>query len=269
MFSRSRDQLPACPRAGAQPVDPRHRETNAGQRLDAFVGGKHQHVGFWLCRHVERQCAERRDGIDDHPPSRPTDRFADRRHVLDHAATSLGVDHAHVRQGGIGGQRFLHRLRIGRPVGIHHHRHRYTSRFTGETDHPVGIGTGRGNEQLAPGREEGADGRFGQEMAAALQRQHGMLLGDAVRGGQYALAQPGQERAKVVVPGRQVLRHRGADFGAGRHGAGNQQQHGFSWMFAAKPSHAGARKSTAATSTSHRLSSSPECMERSLATMVR
>ena len=76
-----------------------------------------------------------------------------------------------------------------------------------------------------PERDKGADRRLGDEVAAALQRQGGVLAGDAVGNPQHALADAGIEGAEVVVPGCEVVAQGLTHLGAGGDGAGDEQQH--------------------------------------------
>ena len=63
-------------------------------------------------------------------------------------------------------------------------------------------------------------------MAAALERQGRVLALHAAGEGAHPLADAGVDRSEVVVPGRDVGGHGGADLGVGAHGAGDQEQHG-------------------------------------------
>ena len=62
-------------------------------------------------------------------------------------------------------------------------------------------------------------------MAAALQNQCCVFAGLATGKAEDPFAQPGDERAEIVVPWRVIPRGRSADGVVGRDGTGYQEQH--------------------------------------------
>ena len=115
--------------------------------------------------------------------------------------------------------------RVGGATRRHRQRHRDTAGFPRQPGHPVGIGAGRRDQQLAAERNEGADRGLGDEVAAALQRQRCVLAANAMCDPQQPLADAGIERAEVIVPRREVVTHGLAHLGSGGDGAGDQKQH--------------------------------------------
>jgi len=87
------------------------------------------------------------------------------------------------------------------------------------------LSAGGGDEDFAARGKEGAHGGFDREVAAALQGEGGVGLGRAAGDFQHAGAERGVDLAEIVVPGRDVLRHGGADFVPRGDGAGDEQLH--------------------------------------------
>jgi hypothetical protein len=113
------------------------------------------------------------------------------------------------------GQGAGNRLRPHRLLLVDRQRHRHAPGLPRQPGHAVGIGADHRDQDAPAHRHEGADRRLVGEMAAALQGQGGMRLGRAAGDGAQIVAHPGIDRAEIVVPGRQVLRHGGAHLGTG------------------------------------------------------
>ena len=115
--------------------------------------------------------------------------------------------------GGVGGQRFGYRGRVDwRGLGDGQ-LDDLAAGLRGEADHAVGVGAGGGDQDLAAGRQEGADRGLGDEVAAALQGEGDVRVGLAAGDLQQAGADAEVQRAEVVVPGGEVLREGRAYFG--------------------------------------------------------
>jgi hypothetical protein len=140
-------------------------------------------------------------------------------------AAGLAVDQTDMADVGVRGQRRGDGVGVGGRIVRHGQQHRDAAGLARQTDHAVGIGSCGGDQQLLADRNEGADGRLGDEVAAALQWQRRMLAGDAAGDVQHTLANSRVERTEVIVPGGEVVAQGLAHLGAGGDRAGDQQQH--------------------------------------------
>jgi hypothetical protein len=140
---------------------------------------------------------------------------------VDHAAAGFGIDHADMRQGRIRGKGAGDGLWVRGFGDAHRQRDRHPARLTREADHAVGVGPGCRDQDAPAGRQEAAQRRLGDEMAAALQWQAGVLVRRATGEVQDTGAQAGEEVSEIVVPRGDVAGQRLADLGAGGDGAGD------------------------------------------------
>ena len=122
---------------------------------------------------------------------------------------------------GIGSERGGDFPRVGGVGQAHRQRNRDPAGLARQADHAVGVGAGGGNQDAAARRQEAAQCGLGDEVAAALQRQAGMLVRRAARELKDAGAQSGEKMTKVIVPGGDVLGQRLADLGTSGDGAGD------------------------------------------------
>ncbi len=215
---------------GGDAVDAYHREGHAGHAFQALVGGEHHGVDFRLRRDVQRQRAECRDGIDQQAAPGPAHHRAHAGEVVHHAAAGFGIhqaDMADVRiaRQGRGQQRGVDRFGRG-----DRQQHGGAAGLARQPGHAFGIRAGAGDQQLAARRNEGANGGFGDEMAAALQRQNRVLRRVAMGNAEQPLAHARIDRVEVAVPGREVMRQCRAHFLACGHRAWRQQQHAMDLM---------------------------------------
>ena len=227
-----------------QPIDARDGEADAGHAFEALVGGEHDRVHLGLGRDVERQGAERRDGIDDHAPPQPAYHRADGGDVVADAGTGFAVDGADMADRGVGGKRGGDGGRIDLPVWLDGQFHDLPPGLAGQPHHALGVGAAHRDQQLGSGGQEGADRRLGDEMPAPGKRQGRVLVLSPARQGQHPPAKPRVELPERVVPRREVHVHGLAHLRPRGDRAGDQQQHDESFLRGRKPCHAASAKST-------------------------
>ena len=216
---------PRLPSPRLDAINPRHRKANARHAFQAFARSEHQRIAFGVLGQVERQRTKARNRIHDHAPPGIPHRAANTRRIIHNAAAGFAVDKGHMADRGVSGEDrgdicFPRTARI-RQIKLHH----LAANFARNAFHARRIGTIHRDQQFAIRRHQAANGGFHHEMATALQRQGRMLARNAARDIAHALSNARIGRAEAVVPGRDILGHGGAGFGAGLHGTGNQKHH--------------------------------------------
>ena len=198
-------------------------EAEAGHALDALVGAGNERVRADV-RHVDGHAAEAAHGVHDVDFPGRFDRRADGLDGVEHAGGGLAVDHGHVADLGMGGEK---RCDPGRVHGIDFAEILFDDR---DVQHPGDLGDARAVGPVGEHEQAGvfvgqkrADAGFHAERAAAL-HEGGGVAGRFAGQGRELLAQVGDDAVVVRVPGAPVAQHGRLDgLGRGQGPRGEQQ----------------------------------------------
>ena len=153
--------------AGLQRFSAADDEAHAGHAFQAFVGGSGDRIEGDLAG-IHRQGAEGAHGIDEQAPARAGDDGGDLGDGVQHAGGGLAMDDGDMGDGGIAGQRLLHRRGIHRPVLRPFEHGMSAAVIVADPRDALAIGAVDQDQQLARGRHEAADHGLDREGPAAL-----------------------------------------------------------------------------------------------------